>query len=94
VDSVTFLHSEVSLGSKVLVEGANAALLDVDFGSLAWLILEFPASFYARSAGIAQVQHGTFFRTNAFITFFGCISSSFEDCGNMRHPSKRLLRSW
>ncbi|CAL1126053.1 unnamed protein product [Cladocopium goreaui] len=36
VDSVTFLHSEVSLGSKVLVEGANAALLDVDFGSLAW----------------------------------------------------------
>ena len=35
VDSVTFLHSEVSLGSKVLVEGANAALLDVDFGSLA-----------------------------------------------------------
>lgn len=33
VDSVTFLHSEVSLGSKVLVEGANAALLDVDFGT-------------------------------------------------------------
>ena len=35
VDSVTFLHSEVSLGSKVLVEGANAALLDIDFGSSA-----------------------------------------------------------
>ena len=49
VDSVTFLHSEVSLGSKaqlvvgprvghrgseVLVEGANAALLDIDFGIL------------------------------------------------------------
>jgi len=26
---------------------------------MAWLILEFPAS-YARSAVIAQVQHGTF----------------------------------
>lgn len=33
VDSVTFLHQDVSLGSKVLVEGANAALLDVDFGT-------------------------------------------------------------
>jgi len=33
VDSVTFVHEDIMRGSQVLVEGANAALLDVDFGT-------------------------------------------------------------
>eukprot|EP00440_Ansanella_granifera_P003913 gb/GFBE01004248.1/.p1 GENE.gb/GFBE01004248.1/~~gb/GFBE01004248.1/.p1 ORF type:complete len:558 (+),score=139.15 gb/GFBE01004248.1/:1-1674(+) len=33
VDSVTLIHQDISLGCKVLVEGANAALLDIDFGT-------------------------------------------------------------
>merc|ERR1740121_1274454 len=33
VDSVTFIHEDISRGSRVLVEGANAALLDIDFGT-------------------------------------------------------------
>lgn len=33
VDSVTFIHEDISRGYKVLVEGANAALLDIDFGT-------------------------------------------------------------
>lgn len=33
VDGVSFLHSEIDLGKKILVEGANAALLDIDFGT-------------------------------------------------------------
>eukprot|EP00421_Protoceratium_reticulatum_P001197 CAMPEP_0168361714 /NCGR_PEP_ID=MMETSP0228-20121227/2806_1 /TAXON_ID=133427 /ORGANISM="Protoceratium reticulatum, Strain CCCM 535 (=CCMP 1889)" /LENGTH=547 /DNA_ID=CAMNT_0008374395 /DNA_START=43 /DNA_END=1686 /DNA_ORIENTATION=- len=33
VDSVTFIHEEIGRGSQVLVEGANAALLDIDFGT-------------------------------------------------------------
>lgn len=33
VDSVTFIHEDISRGSSVLVEGANAALLDIDFGT-------------------------------------------------------------
>jgi adenylosuccinate synthase len=33
VDSVTLIHEDISRGYKVLVEGANAALLDVDFGT-------------------------------------------------------------
>ncbi|CAF4867773.1 unnamed protein product [Pieris macdunnoughi] len=32
-DTVTYLHKEISSGSKVLVEGANAAMLDIDFGT-------------------------------------------------------------
>merc|ERR1711953_818530 len=33
VDSVTMIHEDISRGYKVLVEGANAALLDIDFGT-------------------------------------------------------------
>jgi adenylosuccinate synthase len=33
VDSVTLIHADISRGYKVLVEGANAALLDIDFGT-------------------------------------------------------------
>lgn len=33
IDSVTLIHEDMSRGYKVLVEGANAALLDIDFGT-------------------------------------------------------------
>merc|ERR1712060_627764 len=33
VDSVTLIHEDISRGHRVLVEGANAALLDIDFGT-------------------------------------------------------------
>merc|ERR1719379_638418 len=33
VDSVTLIHEDISRGYRVLVEGANAALLDIDFGT-------------------------------------------------------------
>jgi len=33
VDSVTFIHEDIARDSRVLVEGANAALLDIDFGT-------------------------------------------------------------
>lgn len=33
VDSVTFIHEDIRRGNRVLVEGANAALLDIDFGT-------------------------------------------------------------
>lgn len=33
VDSVTMIHEDMSRNYKVLVEGANAALLDIDFGT-------------------------------------------------------------
>jgi adenylosuccinate synthase len=32
VESVSYLHSALRKGQKVLVEGANAAMLDIDFG--------------------------------------------------------------
>ncbi|CAG9128308.1 unnamed protein product [Plutella xylostella] len=32
-DTVSYLHSEILNGKKVLVEGANAAMLDIDFGT-------------------------------------------------------------
>ena len=33
VDGVSFLHQEIDIGRKILIEGANAALLDIDFGT-------------------------------------------------------------
>ncbi|KAM3960540.1 adenylosuccinate synthetase [Aphomia sociella] len=32
-DTVSYLHKEIGRGKKVLVEGANAAMLDIDFGT-------------------------------------------------------------
>ncbi|KAG6455275.1 hypothetical protein O3G_MSEX009125 [Manduca sexta] len=32
-DTVSYLHKEIAAGKKVLVEGANAAMLDIDFGT-------------------------------------------------------------
>lgn len=31
-ETISFLHGEISQGKNVLVEGANAAMLDIDFG--------------------------------------------------------------
>lgn len=31
-DTVSYMHHAVRQGKKVLVEGANAAMLDIDFG--------------------------------------------------------------
>jgi Adenylosuccinate synthase len=33
VESVSYLHCALQKGQKVLVEGANAAMLDIDFGT-------------------------------------------------------------
>jgi len=33
VESVSYLHNKLAEGKKVLVEGANAAMLDIDFGT-------------------------------------------------------------
>jgi adenylosuccinate synthase len=33
VDSVTYIHSALRAGKRVLVEGANALMLDIDFGT-------------------------------------------------------------
>ncbi len=33
IDSVVYLHKSLAEGKKVLVEGANALMLDIDFGT-------------------------------------------------------------
>lgn len=33
VETISYLNGAVKAGKKVLVEGANAAMLDIDFGS-------------------------------------------------------------
>ena len=33
VDSITYIHAALAAGKRVLVEGANALMLDIDFGT-------------------------------------------------------------
>ena len=33
VESVSYLHNRLAEGKRILVEGANAAMLDIDFGT-------------------------------------------------------------
>lgn len=32
-DTISYIHKQLSMNKKVLVEGANAAMLDIDFGT-------------------------------------------------------------
>jgi adenylosuccinate synthase len=32
IETVSYLHAQIAMGKSVLVEGANAAMLDIDFG--------------------------------------------------------------
>lgn len=32
VETIYFIHNEMKKGKRILVEGANAAMLDIDFG--------------------------------------------------------------
>lgn len=34
VETVSFLHNALKAGKKIMVEGANAAMLDIDFGKI------------------------------------------------------------
>lgn len=32
IETVSYIHNELKKGKRILVEGANAAMLDIDFG--------------------------------------------------------------
>lgn len=37
IETVSYIHSSLQKGKNVLVEGANAAMLDIDFGRFVFL---------------------------------------------------------
>lgn len=37
IETVSFLHKQLAQGKQVLVEGANAAMLDIDFGKMEFI---------------------------------------------------------
>lgn len=38
-DTIRLLHSKIEEGRSILVEGANAAMLDIDFGKLSFVFV-------------------------------------------------------
>ena len=44
-ETVSFLHKQIKSGKNVLVEGANAAMLDIDFGEFRSLFFAIPDPF-------------------------------------------------
>ena len=40
IETISFLHSEMKHGKHVLVEGANAAMLDIDFGKNCFFLIQ------------------------------------------------------
>ena len=45
-ETVSFLHKQIKSGKNVLVEGANAAMLDIDFGEFQSLFLRVRILFF------------------------------------------------
>ena len=46
VETVGYLHAALKNGVKILVEGANAAMLDIDFGKLTYCLCIFDFLVY------------------------------------------------
>lgn len=43
VDSVVYINKAINAGKKVLVEGANASMLDIDFGTYPYVTSSSPS---------------------------------------------------
>ncbi len=53
IDTVHHINAELKAGKKVLAEGANAALLDVDFGTYPY-VTSSPTSAGGISTGLGM----------------------------------------
>jgi adenylosuccinate synthase len=80
VDGVSFLHAEIDLGKKVLIEGANAALLDIDFGTYPYVT--------SSSTAIGGVCTGLGIPPNKIDCTIGVVKAYTTRVGNGSFPTE------
>ena len=70
-ETISFLHKAIQEGKNVLVEGANAAMLDIDFGRRRDFLFPFPRKFPSVPA-LETFPRSNFPGTYPYVTSSNC----------------------
>lgn len=82
VDSVAYIHTALKAGKRVLVEGANALMLDIDFGTYPYVT--------SSSTMIGGVCTGLGIPPKAIGTAIGVIKAYTTRVGGGPFPTEQL----
>ncbi|AQZ10125.1 ADE12 (YNL220W) [Zygosaccharomyces parabailii] len=82
VDSVVFMHKAIETKKKILVEGANALMLDIDFGTYPYVT--------SSSTGIAGVISGLGIPPKTIDEVYGVVKAYTTRVGEGPFPTEQL----
>lgn len=82
VDSIEFMHDALSKDKKILVEGANALMLDIDFGTYPYVT--------SSSTGIGGVLTGLGIPPKAIKNIYGVVKAYTTRVGEGPFPTEQL----
>ena len=82
VESVSYIHSKMSEGKRVLVEGANAAMLDIDFGTYPYVT--------SSNCSIGGVCTGLGLPPQVIKNVFGVMKAYSTKVGDGPYPTEQI----
>lgn len=82
IDTVPFIHNAIKQNKKILVEGANALLLDIDFGTYPFVTLS--------NTGIGGVHTGLGIPPQSIDHVFGVVKAYTTRVGEGPFPAEQL----
>ncbi|CCF58613.1 hypothetical protein KAFR_0F00160 [Kazachstania africana CBS 2517] len=82
VDSVAFIHKAISQNKKILVEGANALMLDIDFGTYPYVT--------SSSTGIGGAITGLGIPPRSIDNIYGVVKAYTTRVGEGPFPTEQL----
>ncbi|EMG49589.1 hypothetical protein SBY92_004541 [Candida maltosa Xu316] len=82
VDSISFMHDAIAANKKILVEGANALMLDIDFGTYPYVT--------SSSTGIGGVLTGLGIPPKTINNIYGVVKAYTTRVGEGPFPTEQL----
>ncbi|GME80019.1 unnamed protein product [[Candida] boidinii] len=82
VDSVEFMHNAIKSNKKILIEGANALMLDIDFGTYPYVT--------SSNTGIGGVLTGLGLPPKAINNIYGVVKAYTTRVGEGPFPTEQL----
>lgn len=82
IDTIPYLHQQIKAGKRVLVEGANALMLDIDFGTYPYVT--------SSNTSIGGVATGLGVPVNKITNIIGVVKAYCTRVGGGPFPSEQL----
>lgn len=82
IDTIPYLHEQIKAGKRVLVEGANALMLDIDFGTYPYVT--------SSNTSIGGVCTGLGVPTNKIANIIGVVKAYCTRVGGGPFPTEQL----